>query len=101
MVRSIWDFYPVVVDAVWGQLSERSDDFVTTGDDDSQFWLINAHYAADIWNAEAYLIGLTDSGNDYDPITIGFRGDVAPLDGLDIWGEFDYQTNKFSEAADL
>lgn len=102
VVRSIWDFYPVIVDAVWGKLQDRSTDFLTpTGADDAQFYLVNAHYAADIWNVEAYLIGINDSGSGSQPVTIGFRGDVTPVDGLDVWGEFDFQLNEYSDTRDL
>ncbi|MDP3980912.1 MAG: alginate export family protein [Chlamydiota bacterium] len=108
VARSIWDFYPIIVDVVWGKLADRSVEQAVdpiTGDgagsDDSQLWLINAHYAADVWNAEAYILGLTDSGSGYEPITLGLRGDVAPMDALDVWGEFAYQLNSYSATQDL
>ena len=109
VIRSIWDFYPIIVDVVWGKLADRSnaqpvadaDTGAILSADDAQIWLVNAHYAADVWNLEGYVLGITDSDSDYQPVTLGVRGDVAPMDALDVWGEFAYQLNSYSSTRDL
>ena len=84
VVAGIWDFYPVIVDDVWRRLSERSTD-LQVGDDDAQFWLVNTHYAADIWDIEAYFLSL---GVEPVPADIGtWELGVVALDDLDIWGD--------------
>jgi hypothetical protein len=101
-IRTTWDFYPIIVDALYARLAERSSQSLTAVDaDDTSMYVVNGHYAADRWNAEAYLMGLVDGQNHYQPATVGIRGDIMPLEALSVWGELAYQLNQYSSVQDL
>ncbi|MBI1871519.1 MAG: alginate export family protein [Chlamydiae bacterium] len=101
-IRSTLDFYPIIVDAVYARLAERSSQAIQAVDaDDMSMYVVNAHYAADRWNAEAYVIGLVDVDTHYQPVTVGLRGDVMPMEALQLWVEGDYQGNQYTPNRDL
>lgn len=100
--RATMDFYPIIVDAVYARLVERSSQAITAVDaDDASMFVLNGHYAADRWNAEAYVIGLVDVDTHYQPVTFGLRADVWPLEALQVWAEAAFQQNQYSKAQDL
>lgn len=101
-IRATMDFYPIIVDAVYARLVERSSQAIVPVDaDDASLYVLNAHYAADRWNAEAYIIGLVDVDTHYQPVTVGLRGDLWPLEALQIWAEAAYQLNEYAKNQDL
>ena len=89
------DYYPWVVTGAYGKVVETAE-----LDDDWDEYIANVSYSAESWNAEAYVIALVDesAANDQ-PLSLGVRGDVTPVDALDAWGEFTYQLGE-SGAAD-
>ena len=100
--RATLDYYPIIIDGVYSRLAERtSQKLVPTDADDASMGLINAHYAADRWNVEGYVIGLVDQDTHYQPITLGLRGDVSPIEALQLWGEGAYQMGEYNKAKDL
>ena len=101
-IRTTWDFYPIIVDAVYARLAERSSqDLLAVDADDESMFVFNGHYAADRWNAEAYVITLVDGDTHYQPVTLGMRGDVWPTEPLQLWAEADYQFNQYTSSQDL
>ncbi len=86
-VRATFDFYPITVDAWYSKVSET-----LSLDRDRDFWGVNTSYAGDNWTAEAYVMGLQDKTiTGIEPVAIGLRGDIAPMEGLNTWGEFVYE----------
>ncbi len=101
-IRATLDYYPIIVDAVYARLAERSSQAITaTNADDASLYIVNGHYAADRWNAEAYIMGIADGETHYQPVTFGLRGDVNPIEALQLWAEGDYQFNQYSSTRDL
>lgn len=86
--RATLDFYPITLDAWYTKVSETF-----AFDHDKDFWGVNARYSADTWNAEAYVMGLQDKVREtsIEPLAIGVRGDVTPIEPLDIWAELVYE----------
>ena len=85
--RATFDFYPITVDTWYAKVTETG-----AFDHDSDFWGVNLNYAADNWNAEAYIMALQDkSAAGIEPVAIGVRGDISPMDNLNFWGEFVYE----------
>ncbi|MBI1883944.1 MAG: alginate export family protein [Chlamydiae bacterium] len=101
-IRTTLDFYPIIVDAVYARLAERSSQEITATDaDDASLFVVNGHYAADRWNAEGYVIGVVDGDTHYQPVTVGLRGDASVMEPLQLWVEGDYQFNQYSSVQDL
>lgn len=101
-IRTTLDYYPVIVDVAYSRLAERSSQAISvTNADDSSLYLLNGHYAADRWNAEAYVIGIADSDTHYQPVTVGLRGDANLIEPLQLWAEGAYQFNQYSSTRDL
>lgn len=93
LVRATIDQHPWTIDAVYGKLIETG-----TSDDDFDLWGLNAGYGAETWNVEAYVFALIDeSAVNNQPISLGLRGDVSPVEAWDAWGEFTYQLGEFGE----
>jgi len=89
--RATVDFYPITLDGWYSKLTEG---FET--DRDRDFWGANAKYAADTWNAEAYVMGLQDKEeSDVEPVALGVRGDITPVESLDFWGEVVYEDGTY------
>lgn len=82
-VKAVLNFEPWTLDLVYGKLNE-------TGpmDDDKDLAGANLRYSADTWNVEGYFWAQIVGGDDiYIP---GIRGDITPVENLDLWGELAY-----------
>lgn len=103
-VRSILDFNPWTIELVYAKTAET-----LVESDDIDLYGGNIKYQADTWTIEGYVWGQTDKAStlDIEPIVFGLRGDVTPLENLDIWGEISYETGDIMDqdlsalAADL
>lgn len=85
--RATFDFYPITVDAWYSKVTETLE-----FDHDRDFWGFNAGYAGDKYNVETYIMGLQDKqASGIEPVALGLRGDISPIDGLSTWGEFVYE----------
>lgn len=86
--RATLDFYPVTIDTWYSKVDETG-----AFDHDREFWGVNAHYAADTWNVEGYVMGIQDqvSETDVEPVALGVRGDITPVEALDLWTELVYE----------
>ncbi len=86
-VRATLDFYPITLDTWYAKVTET-----LSFDKDRDFWGFNASYAGDNWTAEAYIMGLQDKlDSGIEPLALGVRGDITPIDGLTTWGEAVYE----------
>lgn len=89
--RSTFDFYPITVDAWYAKVTETLE-----FDHDRDFWGVNASYAADNWNAEAYVMGLQDKQvTGVEPVALGVRGDISLVENCLAWGEIVYEDGTF------
>lgn len=107
-IRTIWDFYPWTIDLFYSRLVET--DIVGTGGagksfDDEDLFGVNFNYQEDLWTLEGYVFGIRDEfaedyGDDKDaPVAVGIRGDVSPVEALDLWGELCYELGKYQTPA--
>jgi len=85
--RAVLNFEPWTIDLVYSKLLETS-----ATNKDLDLWGGNARYAADKWNIEGYFWGLVKKGTDNTYLP-GIRGDITPIENLDLWGEFTYAFN--------
>jgi hypothetical protein len=99
-VRAILNFEPWTVDLVYAKMYDGvdADPFVRYPGESVDMWGANVHYAADTWNVEGYVWGWSNknvpSHLETTPVLFGIRGDVAPVENLDLWGELSYEANK-------
>lgn len=109
-VRAILDFDPWTIDVVYSKLIETLgydswdaamgvDPADILNDKDIDLWGANVRYGADTWTAEGYIWYQNDGGYKFSdgskaklkPYIFGVRGDITPIDNLDIWGEVCYE----------
>lgn len=93
-VRATLDFYPWTIDGVASKLVETY-----AVDDDADMFGVNVRFAADLWDVEAYLWSVIDKSDaNVQPMPLGIRGDITPIEALDIWGEATYEFGEFGNA---
>jgi hypothetical protein len=102
-VKAVLNFEPWTIDGVYAKLVETSDPTPLFRDAgyDIDLWGGNVHYAADTWNIEGYVWGVANKDVPSDlaakPLVFGIRGDVTPVENLDLWGELSYETGDISD----
>jgi hypothetical protein len=96
-VKAVMNFEPWTIDMVYSKLVDTSNPTPLFRDAgyDVDLWGANVHYAADTWNVEGYIWGVSNknvpSALKTEPIVFGVRGDITPVENLDIWGELSYE----------
>lgn len=110
-VRAILDFDPWTIDIVYSKMVETlgysplqaaMGATATNADNDIDLWGANIRYAADTWDVEGYIWGQVDHGYtlsdgskpNLEPIIFGIRGDITPIENLDLWAEVSYEDGK-------
>ena len=111
-VRAILNFDPWTIDIVYSKMVETlgyspldaaiGKTSGTNADNDIDLWGGNVRYAADTWTLEGYIWGQVDHGYELadgtkpklKPIIFGIRGDITPIENLDLWGELAYEDGK-------
>jgi hypothetical protein len=105
--RLILDYYPLTIDVVGAALVESSSFGPGSGANDSYLAFVNARYETTsvLKSVEAYF-GLISKENDFaggttsrvpptagfaTPMLVGARVELAPVSGLEIWGEAAYE----------
>lgn len=102
-VKAVLNFEPWTIDVVFSMLVDTVQPFATDKSEglDYKLWGGNVHYAADTWNLEGYVWGIVDSGvpaaGQVEPIAFGLRGDITPIENLDVWGELAYEAGNTAD----
>lgn len=102
-VKAVLNFEPWTIDLLYSKLIDTVN--TTPGSRNAghemDLWGGNVHYAADKWNLEGYVFGVTNlkvaKADRVEPIAFGVRGDVTPIENLDLWGELAYEAGKIAD----
>lgn len=103
-VKAVISLDPWTIDGVFAKISDSIpalNSLWNGGDQDLYLIGTNIGYAADTWNVEGYVWYLfeKDIPGTTDPLTLGIRGDITPVENLDLWGELAYQTGEWQKLA--
>lgn len=88
-----------LLDAVTGLVLDTASLITDINDIDLYLYGGNLRYSADTWNVEGYVFGIAEDGLGVDikPIIVGARGDITPVENLDVWGELAYETGEIGD----